>query len=103
VSRRDGEERETPTRNTRLHLRLYVAGDAPNSTQARANLDAICARYLEPGDYDVEIIDVLDEPLRALDDGVLVTPTLLGSISPSITIVGTLDDHERVKRALGLE
>jgi circadian clock protein KaiB len=80
-----------------------VAGDAPNSTQAKANLDAICARYMEPGTYAVEIIDVLEEPLRALDEDVLVTPTLIGSASPSIAIVGTLDDHERVKRALGLE
>lgn len=86
-----------------LVLRLYVAGDAPNSVEAMANLKEICNGCLPPEQYQLEIIDVLEEPLRALDDGVLVTPTLIKVSPPSVSIVGTLDDHDQVRRALGLE
>jgi len=86
----------------RLVLQLYVAGDAPNSVRAVANLRAICRRWLETDEYQLEIIDVLREPRRALEAGILVTPTLLGSASGTVSLVGTLDDHERVREALGL-
>lgn len=86
-----------------LVLRLYVADDAPNSTEALANLKVICEGCLEPGTYRLEIVDVLEEPLRALHDGILVTPTLIKVSSPGQSIVGTLSDHERVRRALRLE
>ena len=84
-------------------FRLYVAGDAPNSAQARANLDAICRSYL-PDWHDIEVVDVLREPKRALDDRILMTPTLVKlSPSPSRRIVGTLSQREPVLQALGLE
>lgn len=86
-----------------LVLRLYVAGDAPNSVEAVANLRAICTRWLEADAYDLEIIDVLEEPLRALEDGALVTPTLMRTSSTPVSIVGTLSDHRKVRQALGLE
>jgi len=86
-----------------LVLRLYVADDAPNSMEARANLKAICSQWLEPEAYDLEIIDVLEEPLRALEEGILVTPTLMRISSAPVSIVGTLRDHGKVSQALGLE
>jgi circadian clock protein KaiB len=86
-----------------LLLRLYVADDAPNSVEAKANLKAICRRWLEPDGYELEIINVLEEPLRALEDGVLVTPTLKRASPVPVSIVGTLNDHGRVSQALGLE
>lgn len=85
-----------------LVLRLFVAGDGPNSREAVANLNAIRKRCLRPEDHRLEIIDVLEDPLRALEDGVFVTPTLLALNSPVISIVGTLADQEKVIRALGL-
>src|SRR5689334_16805888 len=60
----------------RLILRLYVAGDAPNSTAARANLKRLLESR-QPDSYSVEIVDCLAEPLRAIEEGVFVTPTLL--------------------------
>lgn len=97
-----GIEEERQEAADRLTLRLYVAGDAPNSVEALANLKAICRQYLEPDAYSLEVIDVLEEPLRALDDAVLVTPTLVRAAQPSVSIVGTLGDHDRVRQALGL-
>ena len=84
-------------------FRLYVAGDAPNSAQARANLDALCRSYL--GDWhEIETVDVLRDPKRALDDRILMTPTLVKlSPSPVRRIVGTLSQSQPVLEALGLE
>lgn len=86
-------------------LRLYIAGEAPNSVQAMANLEAICREYLSmAGPYKIEIIDVLKEPQRALKEGILVTPTLVKlSPPPACKIVGNLSEKAKVLLALGLE
>jgi circadian clock protein KaiB len=87
---------------TVVTLRLYVAGRAPNSVKAIANLDAICQQYLK-GAYKLEIVDVCEQPRRALADGVLVTPSLAKvSPAPSSNIIGNLSDTGSVLAALGL-
>ena len=87
--------------SARLQLRLYIAAGAPNSALAESNLTSL----LESNgvtDYDLEIIDCIKEPRRALGDGVLVTPTLVRfAPPPPQTIVGTLSDPVRVGAALG--
>ncbi|MFZ1640342.1 MAG: circadian clock KaiB family protein [Candidatus Contendobacter sp.] len=84
-------------------MRLYVAGGAPNSVQAIANLEAICQQYLK-GHYQLEIVDVFEQPLRALADGVIVTPSLTKlSPLPAVQVVGNLSDKNKVLLALGLE
>lgn len=85
-----------------LVMRLYIANHAPNSVRAVANLAAICKEHL--GDkYKLEIIDVLEYPLRALADGILVTPSLAKlSPSPAAKIVGNLSDKSSVLQALGI-
>lgn len=83
-------------------FRLYVAGNAANSAQARDNLQKLCDAYL-PHASRVEVIDFLQDPMRALKDGVVVTPTLIKvSPAPVCTVVGTLRDTEAVARALGI-
>ncbi len=77
-------------------FRLYVAGNAPNSVRARANLAEI-GRDVCGGDYTVEEIDVLKTPDRALEDHILVTPTLI-ILSPGSPrrIVGNLNERTTV-------
>jgi circadian clock protein KaiB len=88
--------------DARLHLRLYVAGSAPNSTRAHANLLALLDRA-GARDCQLEIVDCIREPHRALQDGVLVTPTLVKlRPGPVETIIGTLSDARKVALALGL-
>jgi circadian clock protein KaiB len=83
-------------------LRLYVAGNAPNSAQAVANLEEICREYLS-GAYDLEIIDVLEHPQRAMAAGILVTPTLSKLYPlPTAQVVGNLSDKPRVLLAIGI-
>jgi circadian clock protein KaiB len=84
-------------------LRLYVAGGAPNSLQAIANLEAICAEYLQNG-HKLEIVDVLQDPRRAMAEGVRVTPSLIKlSPQPTAQVIGNLSDKARVLLALGLK
>lgn len=83
-------------------LRLYVAGGAPNSLQAIANLEAICREYLKDG-HRLEVVDVLEDPQRAMAEGVLVTPSLAKvSPLPEAKVVGNLSDKAKVLNALGL-
>jgi circadian clock protein KaiB len=83
-------------------FRLYVAGDALNSAQARANLFAICRENL-PDRYEIEIVDVFREPKRALAENIFMTPTLI-KLAPGSTkrIIGTLSNAQPVMQALGL-
>ena len=83
-------------------FRLYVAGNAPNSLQAIANLRQLCSTYLE-GRYELEIVDVLLEPKRALAEKIFMTPTLISvSPYPGCRIVGTLSNTEPILQILGL-
>ena len=83
-------------------MRLYIAGRAPNSVKALANLEAICREHLKDA-YKLEIVDVCEHPRRALDDGILVTPSLAKvSPSPGANVIGNLSDTGSVLAALGL-
>jgi len=84
-------------------FRLYAAEDTQNSTQAFANILAICKEHLADR-YEIEVIDVLRQPKRALQDGIRMTPTLVKLAPlPMRTIVGTLTQTQRVMTALGIE
>lgn len=90
-------------RHEKFKFRLYSAGDAQNSVQALANLTALCRDYL-PNQYEIEVVDVLREPKRALADGIFMTPTLVRfAPSPVRRIVGTLSQTQTVLQVLGLE
>ncbi len=83
-------------------LRLYVTGNGPNSTQAVSNLRAICQAHL-PERHEVEVVDVLLEPKRALADGVVLTPMLIKvSPAPVRMIIGNLSQQKAALIALGL-
>jgi len=85
-----------------LHLRLYIAGNAPHSVRAQENLAVIC-HELSPEQLHLEVIDVLREPMRALQDKIFVTPVLCKlAPPPQALIVGDLSDSARVRLALGL-
>jgi circadian clock protein KaiB len=92
----------TAVEEPHYELRLYVAGSLPNSVQAQANLRSICEAHLA-GRHTIEVVDFMTEPGRALEDGVIVTPTLLRvAPAPQRMIVGTLADRAAVLNALEL-
>lgn len=86
-----------------FRFQIYVAEGALNSLQAVANLRAICRAYL-PDRHEIEVVDVFTQPLRALADRIVMTPTLVVLSPPPLRrIVGSLSDTEVVLRGLGLE
>jgi circadian clock protein KaiB len=92
-----------PAATTAVVMCLYIANSAPNSVRAIANLEAICKEHLKDH-FKLEIIDVLEYPLRALADGIVVTPSLAKmSPSPVAKIIGNLSDKSSVLRALGIQ
>ena len=82
-------------------LKLYVTGQTPRARLAIENLERICREELD-GRYELEIIDVLEEPGRAESDRILATPTLIKQLPPPLRrVIGDLSDKEKV--LLGLD
>lgn len=91
------------SRNGAYVFLLFVAGDEPNSRQARRNLEALCAEELGAR-FRTEIVDVLENIEAAVKHGVLLTPTLLSlKPGPEARIIGNLSDRERLRAALRID
>ncbi len=83
-------------------LRLYVAGQTPKSMKALANLKALCETHLA-GSYEIEIIDLMENPKLAAGDQILAIPTLVRRLpEPVRKIIGDLSDEHRVLVGLDL-
>ena len=77
-------------------LRLYVAGQTPKSVAALANLKRYCEEHLQ-GRYQLQVIDLLQNPHLAADDQILAIPTLVREVpAPIRKIIGDLSNEERV-------
>jgi circadian clock protein KaiB len=82
-------------------LRLYVTGKTSKAELAIANLKRICDQELR-GEYELQVIDVLEQPQMAEDEKILATPTLIKQLPPPLRrVIGDLSDKEKV--LLGLE
>lgn len=78
------------------NLRLYVAGQTPKSLTALANLKRICDEHMN-GQYDIEVIDLMENPQLAQRDQIVAIPTLVRELpSPLKRIIGDLSNTERV-------
>lgn len=77
-------------------FKLYVAGHTPRSVTAIANLKALCEEYM-PGQYKIEIIDLIERPELARADQVVAIPTLVRKLpGPIRRIIGDLSNTDRV-------
>src|SRR5258705_9118306 len=96
------QEQGGQARDRTYVFRLFVAGDRPQSLEAKKNIEQICAAHLQ-GRYELTVFYVCNDFITALDHGVLLTPTLLLlSPLPSVTIIGNLSDTQKVLSALRL-
>jgi circadian clock protein KaiB len=85
-----------------FNLRLYVAGQTPKALRAFANLRKICDEHLA-GRYQIEVIDLLENPTLGRGDQILALPTLVRRLpAPIKKIIGDLSDTERVLVGLDL-
>ena len=84
-------------------LRLYLAGMTQRSTEAFAIVKRICETYLA-GRYDLEVIDIYQNPTVAKDDEIVASPTLVKRTPPPLRrLVGDLSREERVLSGLDLK
>jgi circadian clock protein KaiB len=91
-----GEDKET------WYLRLYVAGESPKSLQAFANLKRLCEDHMDHP-YEIEIVDLVQNPRLARGDEILAIPTLVRRLpAPMRKIIGDLSDTDRVLVGLQL-
>lgn len=90
---------DTPLRYT---LQLFISGSTPRSTQAIQNLHRICEARLK-SQYDLEVIDVYENPEMTKRLQIVATPTLVKvAPAPLRRIIGDLSDERRVLAGLGL-
>lgn len=86
----------------RYLLRLYVAGVTPRSADVLARIRALCEEYLA-GRYELEVIDIFQQPDLARAHQIVVTPTLIKVRPPPLRrLVGDLLATEEVLRGLNL-
>jgi circadian clock protein KaiB len=86
----------------RYVLRLYVTGMTPRSTRAVENVRTICEEHLK-GRYDLEVIDIYQQPTLAKGDQILAAPTLIKKLPlPLRRVIGDLSSTERVLVGLDL-
>ncbi len=77
-------------------VRLFIAGDSPNSRIARENLQNI-VRQANECQFEIDIVDVLQNPQLALDHGVYITPALQILKPERILVFGNLNDEQTVR------
>jgi circadian clock protein KaiB len=83
-------------------LRLYVAGQTPKSLAAMNNLRRVLDEHV-PGEYRIEIVDLLANPRLAKEDQIVAIPTLVRRLpNPVRKIIGDLSDTERTLVGLQL-
>ena len=91
-----GEQSET------FLLKLFVAGQTPKSLAAITNLRKICEDHLK-GHYEIEVIDLIEEPSLARTNQILAIPTLVRSLpTPISRIIGDLSDENKVLLGLNI-
>jgi circadian clock protein KaiB len=98
----DGPGTPSPDPDGTYHLRLYVAGQSPKSMRAVENLRRVCEEHL-PGRYQIELVDLLENPHLARGDEIIAVPTLIRKLpAPIRRIIGDLSDTEKVLVGLQL-
>lgn len=96
-------KREKQRMSDVILLRLFITGETSRSQEAVVNFRRMMNRMPE-GLVELEVIDVLERPEAAEQDGILATPTLVRSRpQPERRIIGDLRDSERVLRGLGID
>lgn len=93
----------TTGRGEFYRLRLYIAGQTPNSIAAIANLEKICEEKLKDR-YRIEVVDLLEHPQLAKGDQIIAIPTLVRRLPPPVkSIIGNLSKTDRVLVGLDLQ
>jgi circadian clock protein KaiB len=95
-------ERALNEKNGKYILRLFVAGNSPRSKAAVENIHQVCEERLK-GHYQLEVIDIYQQPELARKQQIIAAPTLIKSLPlPLRKMIGDLSKEERVLVGLDL-
>ena len=98
-SGKNGKESGKP----KFLLRLYVTGQTPRSVKSIENLKRFCEEHLK-GQYEMEVIDIYQQPGLATENQIVAAPTLIKSLPlPLRRLVGDLSNQDRVLSGLDLK
>jgi circadian clock protein KaiB len=87
----------------RYSLRLYITGTTERSNEAVSNIRHLCEKYL-PDRYELEVVDIYQQPTKAADAQIIAAPTLIKSLPmPIKRLIGNLSDPEKVIIGLDLK
>ena len=83
-------------------LTLYVSGASPHSARALETVRRLCDEEL-PGQVELQVVDVTEEPALAVRDRIVAVPTLVKRLpAPARHLVGDLGDVDRLRVGLDL-
>lgn len=83
-------------------LRLYVSGMTPRSRRAIENVKRICEEHME-GAYELEIIDIYQQPIFAREGQIVAAPTLVKELPPPLRkFIGDMSQTDRILLGLDL-
>lgn len=83
-------------------LRLYIAGNTPQSSRAVANIKKLCESSLKDR-YELNVIDLYQSPEDAKGEQIVVAPTLVKQLPlPLRRLIGDLSNTNRVLLALDI-
>jgi circadian clock protein KaiB len=103
ATKKSARKKLEEARASKWRLRLYVAGNTANSIAAFANLKEICEVHMG-GQYQIEVVDLLENPTLAKGDQIVAVPTLVRQLPhPVKKIIGDLSNRERVLVGLDLK
>jgi len=95
TSTEEFEEAAAKQNPAKYVLRLYVTGMTPKSTLAIGNVRKLCEEYLS-GRYELEVIDIYQQPKLAKGEQIIATPTLIKKLPlPLRRLIGDMSDTER--------
>jgi len=91
------------SRQAKYVLRLYISGSTPKSALAVENIKRVCDQHLE-GRFDLEVIDIYQQPKLARDEQIVAVPTLIKRLPlPLRRLIGDLSNEEKVLFGLDLK
>ena len=99
----DLEKARAESKSARYVLHLYISGATRRSLQSVEAVKAFCESHL-PGRYELEVIDLYQQPDRTKTDQIIATPTLIKKLPlPMKRLIGDLSNPDRLRIALDLK
>ena len=82
-------------------LKLYITGMTRRSQEALRNIEKVCRERLGD-DYELEVVDIYQQPTLAKGDQIIAVPTLIKRLPlPLRRMIGDLSSEDRI--ILGLD